>query len=79
MSKVAKQGKQTSKSNNPDSPANKGDGFSLPDITVLSLAVVFVVIAMYEIMAIGPSSGYWAVMLAMVCFFYYVIRKRGNR
>jgi hypothetical protein len=47
----------------------------LSDIVILSLAVVFVIIAMYEIMAVSPSSGYWAVMLAMICFFYYFIRK----
>lgn len=47
----------------------------LLDIVLLSLSVVFVIIGMYEIMTLGPTSGYWAVMLAMVCFFWYYIRK----
>jgi hypothetical protein len=50
-------------------------GWKLTDIVLLSLSVVFIVIGMYEIMANGPSNGYWAVMMAMVCFFGYYIRK----
>ena len=67
MSKKIKASKKESKV---DEKAMK-----LSDIVILSLAVVFVIIAMYEIMAVSPSSGYWAVMLAMICFFYYFIRK----
>ena len=50
-------------------------GNKLPEIILISLAVVFVIIGMYEIMTLGPSNGYWAVMLAMVFFFGYYIRK----
>ena len=47
----------------------------LLDIILISLAVVFVIIGIYEIMTLGPSSGYWAVMLALVFLFAYRIRK----
>jgi hypothetical protein len=50
----------------------------LVEIILISLAVVFVIIGMYEIMTLGPSNGYWAVMLAMVFFFAYYIRKNKN-
>jgi hypothetical protein len=72
MAKV-KKALQASSSTN----SKKGKS-KLFDIILISLSVVFVIIGMYEIMAIGPSSGYWAVMLAMVCFFYYYIRKGGR-
>ena len=62
----------------PGQSAHIGLG-SLPDIILLSLAVVFVIIGMYEIMTLGPSSGYWAVMIAMVCFFWYYIRKNNRK
>lgn len=47
----------------------------LLEIIYLSLAVVFVIIGMYEIMVFGPASGYWAVMLAIIFLFAYQMRK----
>jgi hypothetical protein len=50
----------------------------LLEIILISLAVVFVIIGMYEIMTLGPSHGYWAVMLAMIFFFAYYLRKNKS-
>lgn len=50
----------------------------LLDIILLSLAVVFLIIGIYEIMALGPTQGYWAVMLAMVFLFGYYTRKNKS-
>jgi hypothetical protein len=47
----------------------------LADIIILSLAVVFVIIGIYEIMVLGPANGYWAVAIAMALLFWYQIRK----
>ena len=47
----------------------------LLDIILLSLAVVFVIIGVYEIMTLGPTNGYWSVMLALIFLFGYYIRK----
>jgi predicted membrane protein len=51
----------------------------LPDSILLSLAVVFVIIGIYEVMAYGAGQAYWAVMLAVLFFFIYVYRKRPPR
>jgi len=69
MSKKEKVGKQAS-------PQNSG---GLLSIILISLAVVFVIIGMYEIMTLGASNGYWAVMIAMACFFGYYIRKNPGK
>jgi hypothetical protein len=50
----------------------------LADILIISLAFVFIIIGMYEMMAIGPREGYWSVMLAVALFFWYQIRKRKD-
>ncbi len=49
----------------------------LVDILLLSLAVVFIVVGAYEVMAAGLSHAYWAIMLSLICFFAYSIRKRS--
>jgi hypothetical protein len=48
----------------------------LADILLLSLAVVFIIIGIYEIMALGTGQAYWAIMLSIVFFFLYVYRKK---
>lgn len=47
----------------------------LTDILIISLAFVFLIIGMYEMMALGPENGYWSVMLAIALFFWFQIRK----
>jgi hypothetical protein len=48
----------------------------LIDVIILSLAVVFVVIAIHQTMVSGFRESYWAVMLALLLFFAYNYRKR---
>jgi hypothetical protein len=48
----------------------------LVDMLLLSLAAAFVIIGMYEMMALGVSQGYWAIMLSIALFFYYGYRKK---
>jgi hypothetical protein len=46
------------------------------DVLLLSLAAVFIIIGMYEIMALGLGQAYWAIMLSVISFFIYSYRKR---
>jgi hypothetical protein len=48
----------------------------LVDVLLLSLAAAFVIIGIYELMAIGFGSAYWALMLSIVLFFIYRLRKK---
>jgi predicted membrane protein len=50
----------------------------LLDTLILSLAVVFIIVGIYEIMRFGVGHGYWSVMLAVVFFFVYTMRKRKS-
>ncbi|MDV3307381.1 MAG: hypothetical protein LOY03_01000 [Cyclobacteriaceae bacterium] len=49
---------------------------NLIDVIILSLAVVFVVIAIHQTMVSGFGASYWAAMLALLLFFVYNYRKR---
>jgi len=46
------------------------------DVLLLSLAAVFIIIGIYEVMALGLGQAYWAIMLSVVLFFIYSYRKR---
>lgn len=48
----------------------------LPDVIILSLAVVFTIIAIHQAMVAGFSEAYWAVMVALLLFFAYNYRRR---
>jgi hypothetical protein len=48
----------------------------LPDIIILSLAVVFIIIGIHQTMVLGFADSYWAVMLSFILFFIYSLRKR---
>jgi hypothetical protein len=48
----------------------------LVDILLLSLAAAFVIIGIYEMMALGVGQGYWAIMLSIALFFFYGYRKK---
>jgi hypothetical protein len=50
----------------------------LPDVILLSLAVAFVLIGIHQIMTVGFGNAYWAVMLALVFFFLYNLRRRKS-
>ena len=50
----------------------------LIDTLVFSLAVVFLIIGIYEIMTLGIGQAYWAVMLSVILFFYFTMRKKKS-
>ena len=49
---------------------------NLVDVLLLSLAAVFIIIGVYENMAIGLGQAYWAIMLSVGFFFIYWYRKK---
>ena len=49
---------------------------NLVDVLLLSLAAVFIIIGIYEIMAFGLGQAYWAIMLSVIAFFIFSYRKR---
>jgi len=51
----------------------------LTTILLISLAFVFLIIGLYEMMAIGPENGYWSIMMAIGLFFWYLLRKNAEK
>lgn len=49
---------------------------SLSKVLLLSLAAAFMIIAIYEVMAVGFGSAYWALMISVVFFFVYTFQKK---
>jgi hypothetical protein len=50
----------------------------LLDIIILSLAVGFLIIGIHQVMVLGLGQAYWALMLTLVLFFIFTLRKRGK-
>lgn len=48
----------------------------LADVLLLSLAVAFIIIGIHQVMTVGLGNGYWALMLSLVFFFLYNLRRR---
>jgi hypothetical protein len=48
----------------------------LPDILILSLAVAFLIIGIHQTMTVGFGNGYWAIMLTLILFFLFNLRRR---
>jgi hypothetical protein len=48
----------------------------LPQIVILSLAVVFLIIGIDQIIVLGFGQGYWAIMIALVFFFVFNLRRQ---
>jgi hypothetical protein len=48
----------------------------LTDIILLSLSIVFIIVGIDQIVTIGFTSGYWSMMLALIFFFVYNLRRR---
>jgi hypothetical protein len=46
------------------------------DIVILSTAIVFLIIGIDQIMKVGFADAYWAIMLALVLFFVFNLRRR---
>jgi hypothetical protein len=51
----------------------------LVDLLILSLAVAFLIIGIHQIMTVGFASAYFVIMLALVMFFLYSLRKRKTK
>lgn len=51
---------------------------NLRDTLLLSLAVVFLIIGIHQTMVLGFDQAYWALMLAMILFFVYTLKKRNR-
>jgi hypothetical protein len=47
----------------------------LADVIILSLAVAFIIIGIHQVMTIGFGKAYWAIMLALILFFIFNLRK----
>jgi hypothetical protein len=50
----------------------------LSDVILLSLAVAFIIIGIHQVMTVGFGNGYWAIMIALVFFFLYNLRRRKS-
>jgi hypothetical protein len=48
----------------------------LSQIIILSLAVAFLIIGIHQVMTVGFSNGYWALMLTLILFFLFNLRRR---
>lgn len=48
----------------------------LIDVLVLSLAVAFLIIGIHQTMTLGFGKAYWAIMLSVVLYFVYILRKK---
>lgn len=48
----------------------------LIDVLVLSLAVVFIIIGIHQVITIGFGQAYWAVMMALIMLFVFNYRKK---
>jgi hypothetical protein len=50
----------------------------LPEVILISLAGAFLIIGVHQIMTVGFAKGYWAIMLALIFFFVFNLRKRKS-
>ena len=48
----------------------------LTDVLILSVAVVFAIIVIHQTMVLGFEKAYWALMLALILYFVYNLRKK---
>jgi hypothetical protein len=48
----------------------------LIDVLVLSLAVAFLIIGIHQTMTLGFGKAYWAIMLSLILYFVYILRKK---
>jgi hypothetical protein len=50
----------------------------LLDIIILSLAVAFLIIGIHQIMTLGFGNAYWIIMLTLILFFVFKLRRRKS-
>ena len=48
----------------------------LIDVLLLSLAVAFLIIGIDQIMTLGLGKAYWAIMLSLILYFAFNLRKK---
>lgn len=48
----------------------------LPEVLILSLAVVFTIIGIHLTMTVGVHDAYWSIMLAVALYFLFVLRMK---
>ena len=48
----------------------------LVDVLVLSVAIAFLIIGIHQTMVLGFEKAYWALMLALILYFVYNLRKK---
>jgi hypothetical protein len=48
----------------------------LTDILILSLAVALLIIGIHQTMTLGFAKAYWILMLALILYFVFNLRKR---
>lgn len=48
----------------------------LIDALVLSFAVAFLIIGIHQTMTLGVGKAYWAIMLSLILYFVYILRKK---
>jgi hypothetical protein len=48
------------------------------DTLLLALGVVFIIISIYEVMALGLAHAYAPLMVAMLAFFWFSYRKNSK-
>jgi hypothetical protein len=48
----------------------------LIDVLLLSFAVAFLIIGIHQTMTLGFGKAYWAIMLSVILYFVYILRKK---
>jgi len=48
----------------------------LTDVLILSFAVGFLIIGIHQVMTLGLGKAYWAIMLSLVLYFVFNLRKK---
>ena len=48
----------------------------LIDVLVLSVASVFAIVGIHQTMVLGVEQAYWALMMALILYFVYNLRKK---
>jgi hypothetical protein len=51
----------------------------IPDLVILSLAIVFLIIGIDQVIVLGLASAYWALMIALILFFVFNLRRRKTK
>lgn len=50
----------------------------LAEVIYLSLAVAFVIIGIHQVMTVGFGNAYWALMMSLVFYFLYNLKRRKS-